>query len=615
MPYSITTKDGITIQGIPDDVPADSPELKARVAKIRGGAAPAPSASAADPSAGGGELQIGPFKTGIKTPEWLDRGLAGAGKAFNDAGMGAGQLVGVVSREDVAKQRALEKPLMNTTAGTVGNVLGNVTLAAPLALAPGGATIGGGTAIGGLMGLLQPSTSTGETFANVGLGGAAGAAVPLLTRVYGAAKSAAEPLYEAGQNAIVGRALNKAAGKDAAAVRQRLAEAATPFVGPSQGVQRTVMGELVPGSLPTVGQAAGNPGVAALERAATATNPDVTNAVGELMRNQNAARTGLLSDMAGTDGARAFTAANRDATAEQLYGAARRLGVDPAKLTPDALENIAKFSARVPDEVLAKAAQLAKISGEPMTDATSIQGMHWVKMAIDDLIGQADRAGNATLKRAYTGLQGDLLKGMDNLSPAYAAARKTFADMSRPINQMDVAGQLAEKSVNKLTGNLRPNDYANALTDKTARQATGFSGATLENTMEPAQLNQLNMLLNDVQRANAAQNAGRGAGSDTVQKLAYTNILDKAGVPSFLREFAPAQVAGNLLGRGADAVYGRANREISNRLAEVMLDPGQAALLMERATPAQRNALAEALRLGGSGVALSLPASANARKQ
>ena len=35
MPYSITTKDGITVNNIPDNVPADSPDLKARVAAIR----------------------------------------------------------------------------------------------------------------------------------------------------------------------------------------------------------------------------------------------------------------------------------------------------------------------------------------------------------------------------------------------------------------------------------------------------------------------------------------------------------------------------------------------------------------------------------------------------
>lgn len=35
MPYSITTKDGITVQNIPDDVPADDPSLRERVAKAR----------------------------------------------------------------------------------------------------------------------------------------------------------------------------------------------------------------------------------------------------------------------------------------------------------------------------------------------------------------------------------------------------------------------------------------------------------------------------------------------------------------------------------------------------------------------------------------------------
>jgi hypothetical protein len=45
MPYSITTKDGITINNIPDNVPADSPELKARVAAIRAGQQQAPAES------------------------------------------------------------------------------------------------------------------------------------------------------------------------------------------------------------------------------------------------------------------------------------------------------------------------------------------------------------------------------------------------------------------------------------------------------------------------------------------------------------------------------------------------------------------------------------------
>jgi len=48
MPYSITTKDGITIPDIPDEIAPDAPELKAMVAQIRAGQKPAekPMASA-----------------------------------------------------------------------------------------------------------------------------------------------------------------------------------------------------------------------------------------------------------------------------------------------------------------------------------------------------------------------------------------------------------------------------------------------------------------------------------------------------------------------------------------------------------------------------------------
>jgi hypothetical protein len=351
-----------------------------------------------------------------------------------------------------------------------------------------------------------------------------------------------------------------------------------------------------------------------LERAASAGNPDVTNAISDLMRQQNAARVGLLRDMAGADGQRAFFAADRDAVAGQLYGAARRLGIDPAKLTPEALQNIAQFSQRVPDSILAHAKQLAKIGGEEMTDATSVQGMHWIKMAIDDSIGAANRSGNATLERAYVGLKNDLLQGMDNLSPAYADARKTYAAMSKPINQMDVAQTLADRSIDPLTGTLRPSNYARNLTDKTVAQATGLPSATLEGTMEPAQINALKALLADVQRADAAKNMGRGVGSDTVQKLAYTNLLEQSGVPTFMRDFAPAQVVGNVIARGGDALYARANRELSTRLGEIMLDPKSAAELMRRATPQLQNAIAQLLQRSGSGLALSAPAIANAQK-
>lgn len=540
------------------------------------------------------------------------RFVAGYGKVGADLARGAGQMLGLVDRKDVAESRRLDAPLMATTAGRVGNIAGNVVDLAPAALLPGANSLLIGAGIGAATGALQPSTSTGETLANIGLGGAGGAIVPAAITGLRTARAAAEPFYESGRNAIVGRALNRAAGQDAGAVAARLREAAAPFVGPSQGVARTTMGELVPGSLPTVGQAAGNPGIAALERAATAGNPEVTNAVSQLMQRQNAARVGVLDEMAGrTSGARDFFGAARDATANQLYANARANGLAPLSAQQQALVGDLMQRPAVRD-ALAQARRLAANEGLDLADpAGSVAGLDYVRRALADQVANA--TGNE--RRILTALQERLTGVMDRISPDLRAARETFAGMSRPLNQMDVAHELQRVAVNPLSGNLQPAAYARSLNDATAARATGFAGATLENTMSNAQRNQLNSLLADVQRSTAAQTVGRGVGSDTVQKLAYSNILEQSGVPTLVRGFAPAQVVGNIAGRAADAAYARANRELSNRLAEVMLDPAQAAQLMTQATPRELNQLLRLAARAGSGLAIAAPPTANALQQ
>lgn len=90
----------------------------------------APLAAPPNPAEGGGTLQVGPFDTGIKTPEWVDQTLAGAGKSLADTGRGLGQLAGVVPQSEVDEAARLDKPLMGTTAGTLGYVGGTAAQAA-----------------------------------------------------------------------------------------------------------------------------------------------------------------------------------------------------------------------------------------------------------------------------------------------------------------------------------------------------------------------------------------------------------------------------------------------------------------------------------------------------
>lgn len=552
---------------------------------------------------------------------WHQQALAGIGKSIVDTGRGLGQVVGAVSRADVAEARKLDKPLMDTGWGMAGDVAGEVgqmllpgaavkgaglVLKAPVLTTAGGAmlapsSITGAAAVGAPMGLIQPSTSTSETLTNTGVAGAASAAAPLAIRAGKAVVAAAEPLYEGGQKKIVGRLLNRAAGNEAPQVEQRLAGAA----------------EVVPGSAPTTGQAAGNAGVAALERTAGAIDPQATAAYAARMEAQDAARTGALKELAGEGGALDKATAKRDRTASKLYDEARKTGVDPdvAKMLAPQIGNLME---RMPAGVLDKAKELARMNGEVMDKTGSINGLHWIKLAVDDILSAPKQSGiGKQTERAVTQFKGDLLSVMDELSPAYKNAREAYAKMSVPVNQMEVAGEIADKSINKLTGKLQPAAYAKSLSDETAARATGFNKATLEGTMSPAQLDKLKAIKGDAARAVAAQNSGRGVGSDTVQKLAYSNFIDAAGIPTFLRNLAPAQVTGNIAARGADALYGRANKQMASKLAEIMLDPKESAAVMRlAATKGGGTKLLEFLSRGGSAAGLAAsPALLELQKQ
>lgn len=566
---------------------------------------------------------------------WYENAAAGVGKAMYDTARGAGQLVGAVSREDVAKAREMDAPLMKTGAGITGNIAGNVGMM----LLPGGALKAAGTVakaagateaatglnaagrvlmapnsiktalpVGAGMGLIQPSESTKETATNTGIGAVATAAVPLLIQGGKAIKAAAEPFYEGGQKQILGRVLNRVAGSEAPQVQANLANAR----------------EIVPGSLPTVGQAANNPGVASLEHTATAIEPDVQNAMARRLNAQNTARVGELEDIAGTQGARDFHAADRATVADQMYEEAYRKGVDitrhpetGAYLSKREIAGvkgeITKLTSRpAVQEAIEEAKKLAANEGVKLTDpAGSVKGLDYVKRALDDKIANA--TGNE--QRILRDLKERLLTTIDRLSPDYAAARKMYADMSKPINQMDVAQTIADKSINKLTGKLQPAAYARNLTDDTAAAATGLKSATLEGTMEPAQLSRLQAIKEDVKRAEAATNAGKGVGSDTVKKLAYSNFIDAAGVPTFLRNLAPTQAIGNLASRGADALYGRANKEMASKLAQIMLEPKDAAEVMKIAAKPGNEKLLQLISGGGAlaGIA-GTPALINAQK-
>lgn len=540
-----------------------------------------------------------------------ERFLAGAGKAFSDIGRGVGQIAGLVSREDVDEAKKRDEALMQTGAGMAGNVAGNVAAMVPTAFIPGVNTVTGGAALGATLGALQPVGTNDSRLQNAALSGVAGAALPAAMNVGRAARAA---LYDplAGQQRIIGGAVTRAAGDNAQDIANALRGqgAATPGVRLSAG---------------TVSQ---NEGLAALEDAIQSQMPS-----GQLARMGQTNRNALadaLRGVAGTPEQMAAAEATREAAGNALYGAARLQGINPASLEPAAQQNIAAFMQRIPDDVLARARELARIGGTNMDNQSSIQGMHWVKKAIDSKIGTAMRSGDDEMVRAYRSLQNDLLQGISQISPEYGVARQTYAQLSQPINQMQIGEALTQRLIPATAGDMPASlNYASLAKamqdpDALARRATGFEGARMANILTPDQMGTVQGVTSDASRIAEALKRGMGSGSPTARRLAQGEMLsqhfaNEAPITSRILEIAGTIPGVNLATKGASAIGSmvgdRVNAQLLGQLDEMLANnPQQVARLIEqelaRVAPTQRQQIIRALP---QSVVLGL--SANATQQ
>src|SRR6478752_4837418 len=153
--------------------------------------------------------------------------------------------------------------------------------------------------------------------------------------------------------------------------------------------------------------------------------------------------------------------------------------------------------------------------GNPLT---SIDGLHYIKIALDDALefNPSNPLGR-NAKSALMGIKESLLKEMDEISPVYGASREAYSQASKPVTQMEIGQEIAKRAINPLTGQIQPQAFARSLSDETAQRVSGMPGATLQGMVQPQELAALNAINDDLARAQFAQTAGRGVGSDTVQ--------------------------------------------------------------------------------------------------
>lgn len=570
-------------------------------------------------SSGKDTLQFGPWDTHIPLPASTADQLAGIGSAFHDVGQGIGQKLGLTSAEDVRNTRATDRELMQDPNGRMGNIAGNIAIAAPAAMIPGMQGIAGGTLGGAMLGAMQPSESLGEQALNTGAGAAAaplGAIIPAagqqIARLPGVkpVMNFVGDMLPGGQRRAASRLATQFAGgpQQAGAARLAIEQA---------GKSGALAGKY--GINPTTAQVANNPGLAQMDRTLR-NNGRFTTAFGDSDDANRQAIDNILTGVSGTPGQRLRAGAARDFQARTMYddalnnpehfvqppkptdasfgeamdtaqGGVRTPGdnAPAAPMAGDTVTGLSDIGTRLQtllqrpamQDAMTNASRIAANFGKPLDERNLIQQMHYAKMHLDDGIAAASAAGKSNDMRALLDTKHELLGIMDDLSPAYAQARANFQSVSRPINRMDVGEALRQKYSPGLgdqgSVSRNPATFVNALRDgdQLAQSATGFGGSTLQNTLNPQDIEALNAAAAQLGRQGYAQNAGRAVGSNTGQNLSAADdmhaigSMEKALTPEGVRSAAvyaalhhpallPLGIIGGVQRRGAQGLLGEA---------------------------------------------------------
>ena len=532
--------------------------------------------------------------------------------AYQRAGGESAQNISDVWREDMNAKSG--KP-----GGMGGQMIGGAAVAAPIAMIPGANTVIGGGLAGGGLGLTKPTQEGESAVGNTLEGILAGITVPAAIRGYKTVKAmAVDPFTPAGRNRIAGNVLNRMAGDDAPKVAASLSTA--------QGA--------TPGFVPSVAQAARNDGISAFERTMRGINPQ---AFQQLDREQKGALVDALLSVAKTPEERSIAVNLRDSITKPLYAASKTtvVNTDPAfdalLQTPSmskalslaaetAAEKRTPFSPPVSTPAHQVPTGVLDSSGNPILTnipykpgQISGETAQHINMGMGDAIGSPMTGMQGELRRAAIGTKQDFNSWLENNIPGYLTANAKYSELSRPINQMDIGRELYNRFVPALAdqGNLpfktSADAYAKALLrngDELARNTTGMKNATLEGTMTPDKLSLLRGVAKDAESKAAAEMGGKGIGSDTVQKIAMSNIAAEAGIPNWASN--AMSIPGGWAKRAGDVLYGNADEQVRQRLAYLLTHPTDAAQAMNGsgATP---SGLVELLKKAAMVPALAAP--------
>jgi len=610
MPYSITTKDGITINNIPDDVAPDSPELKERVAQIRltGGQAQ-PAAPAMPPDTLGRQV-------GLATRPMAQTVLTAGGMLpmvvdpmVNLFNLAAGTNIPTQTQAVEKTLSAVGFPQPRTAqerviqdVATAGYGVGGVTRAAAqaaprlpgmgrelaqfFAQSPKAQTAAALTAsgAGGMLreGGAPPALQVGGAML-AGMVAPGGPKLSPTQRILEAPGAMVKPFTQTGREVIVGNVLNRlATDPERAALNLQQAQ------------------PLVPGVRVTTAAGARDPGLAAAETAIRALDqsgafPNVLSANQQALLESFRRLGGRAGDVT-TPGSIPYAEAKRASITGPLRTSAFA-DKQPVSVLPiaDAISGIMSNPAtqrQTVDEAMQYVSKLLAKRVDKETGTIDPMALYSVRKDITDAMA-GKLSGDLSNLRLAKGQLADLLPVIDNViesgAPGFKNYMRQFEKSSSAIDQMRLM-QGIESKVTTGQPNLMTNEPV--LAAAALRRQVATKAEEIGAQLSPAAQRRLDNIIDEINRGQAATAPGvKAPGSNTFQNMSMGNLIGRV-----FSESMADNTTLRTMTRPLDFLYKLPDQQIQQLLVEAMLDPKLAAMMMGKANIMKVEPMAQSLR-------------------
>lgn len=419
----------------------------------------------------------------------------------------------------------------------------------------------------------------------------------------GGLRAAAQPFRRAGQDVIVGRALNRLATNPE--------NAATNL---SQARQ------IVPGSAPMVSQVSRDSGLAGAESALR--GMDERNLIGNRLSQQNTARQAELNRIARDEATVTQATAKRDRTVDDVLDPAfankkpipigREWINNPVRRKIQELRETPAGARKTVRDALDEAEAQLTQEGVDLSDAETLYEIRKdLALARDGkLVGKGKSGAElANLKTARSQLN-DVIAALDETieqgAPGFRDYLKLYSKRSIPLDQLEAIQKIRDRAIlaapDPVTGEAVLSQakfttlLRNNLDNGMKLRGRGPDGAKLSQN----QLATLDRVAADLDRGAAPSAATvRSPGSDTFKNMSVAAVIGRV-LGDTAADLADNSTAVKTITKPLSFLYRVPDQQIQQLMLEAWLDPQLAAKLMRRATEADVKSVAAELgeRLG-----------------